>query len=417
MEKRYLTILGSTGSVGQASLEAYTSLNATASGGPFRLFALIARENSELLWQQILQYQPCYAILTKSERAEDLQARLKGYRDEKPDTQVLAGLESAVWACQTEAVSIVIAAASGHDTFPAMLAAIKSGKKILLANKESLIFGGEWLQQIFAQSTASIVPIDSEHNAIFQCLSSDLQVKVGRGVDLCKFGVEKVGLLATGGPFWGYSTEQLKRVTPEKACQHPVWRMGKKISVDCATLMNKALEYMEMVYLFGLPERAIEVQLHREAGIHGWVQYCDGHRLLHSSSPDMSLGVAYGISYPLRSASRPVGAVQKASWQDADNKMCLEPLCKEKVLALRLASYALKAGFWSPIVLNAANAWAVEAFLQKKIGFLSILELCERALDEFGRFNYPCDSLETKTKLDALTRRYCVKQLNLGKLA
>ena len=383
--KQKLVILGSTGSIGVNTLD-------VASRHPerFEVFALTAATRVELLFQQCLEFRPRFAVMTSPDRAAELSQRLKASGS---PTQVMAGPEALVEMASHEEVDMVMAAIVGAAGLGACLAAARSAKRLLLANKEALVVGGAFFMKAVQQGGATLLPIDSEHSAIFQSLPDDAQTWTQR--------IEKIILTASGGPFRTRKVSTLKDVLPEEACAHPNWVMGRKISVDSATMMNKALEVIEAHYLFGMPPEHLEVVIHPESIIHSMVQYKDHSIVAQLGTPDMRVPIAYGMSWPHRMES---GA-------QALNFETLKPMTFESVMehehpqrfpGLQLALHALRAPPGSTAVLNAANEVAVAAFLDLKIRFDQIAQVNQHLLSSMS-FEPPT-GLEDLIELDARSR-------------
>ena len=383
--KQKLVILGSTGSIGVNTLD-------VASRHPerFEVFALTAATRVELLFQQCLEFRPRFAVMTSFDHAAELSQRLKASGS---PTQVMAGPEALVEMASHEEVDMVMAAIVGAAGLGACLAAARSAKRLLLANKEALVVGGAFFMKAVQQGGATLLPIDSEHSAIFQSLPDDAQTWTQR--------IEKIILTASGGPFRTRKVSTLKDVLPEEACAHPNWVMGRKISVDSATMMNKALEVIEAHYLFGMPSEHLEVVIHPESIIHSMVQYKDHSIVAQLGTPDMRVPIAYGMSWPHRMES---GA-------QALNFETLKPMTFESVMehehpqrfpGLQLAWHALRAPSGSTAVLNAANEVAVAAFLDLKIRFDQIAQVNQHMLSSMS-FEPPT-GLEDLIELDARSR-------------
>jgi len=361
---RQLTVLGSTGSIGRNTLDVVSRCDNIS------VFALSAYRNSELLLSQCLQYKPRYAVLADPELHQHFKRLLaeSGCKTEFLDTE--DALESIA---AHEQVDVVMAAIVGAAGLASGLAAVSAGKRLLLANKESLIMSGKLFIEAAKQNNADIIPIDSEHNAIFQCLAetrSGFSVPDGRFVD-------KLVLTASGGPFLNTPKEALAEVTPEQACAHPKWSMGQKISVDSATLMNKGLELIEASFLFDLPGTAIDIVVHPQSIVHSMVYYRDGSVLAQLANPDMRVPIAYGLAFPDRMASG-------AEVLDLTRQPALE-FSKpdvDRFPCVSLGRAALEAGGTAPAVLNAANEIAVAAFLSNRLGFQQIPAIIEAVLSK-----------------------------------
>ena len=362
--KRQLTVLGSTGSVGRSTLDVVSRCDNIS------LFALSAYRNSELLLSQCLKHEPKYAVLVDREQHKDFKRLLavSGCKTEFLDTE-----DALEFVAAHEQVDVVMAAIVGAAGLSSGMAAVSAGKCLLLANKESLIMSGKLFIDTAKRNNADIIPIDSEHNAIFQCLAetrSGLSSTEGRFVD-------KLVLTASGGPFLNTPKKALAKVTPEQACAHPMWSMGRKISVDSASLMNKGLELIEASFLFDLPGTAIDFVVHPQSIVHSMVYYRDGSVLAQLANPDMRVPIAYGLAFPGRMASG-------AKVLDLTRQPALEfsEPDEDRFPCISLGRAALEAGGTAPAVLNAANEIAVAAFLSNRIGFQQIPAIIEAVLSK-----------------------------------
>ena len=349
-----LAILGSSGSIGKNALW-------VASRFPeeFRIFGLSVHSDIETLDEQVKKYSPQIACISDSEAANRfLSMRVHKSIDVYSEESGLEKLASH------RDVDIVVNAVVGFAGLRSTLAAARAGKRIALANKESMVAGGDLVNRTVKDYKAEIIPVDSEHSAIFQCL------KTGR-----KSEVRKLILTSSGGPFRKLPKKEFHKITVEQALTHPTWKMGKKITIDSATLMNKALEVIEAVYLFGLPPDKIEVVIHPQSVIHSMVEFIDGSIIAQLSRPDMRLPIQYALFYPER---RELNAADLTF----DGKFALdfEPPDENRFPSLRLARLALEMGQAAPAVFNAANEVAVEAFLNRRIGFREIFEVVEHTL-------------------------------------
>jgi 1-deoxy-D-xylulose-5-phosphate reductoisomerase len=357
-----ITILGATGSIGVSTLDVVARHPQR-----YRVFALTAHSNTAVLLGQCRQFQPQYAVMMDADAAEEL---VQALGKESLATQVLCGVEALERVSEHADVDIVMAAIVGAAGMRPALAAAKSGKKVLLANKETLVMAGHLFMEAVKHSGATLLPIDSEHNAIFQCLPSNFAS--GLGVS----GVTKILLTASGGPFRHHTYAQLASVTPEQALNHPNWTMGKKVTIDSATLMNKGLEVIEAHWLFGAAAEQIEVVIHPQSVIHSMVQYSDGSVLAELGNPDMRTPIAHALAWPERIAS---GVAPLDLFVTA--RLDFEAPDTTRFPCLRLAFEALQQGGTAPALLNAANEIAVEAFLQGKLAFLDIPRLIETVLE------------------------------------
>ena len=364
--RRRLTILGSTGSVGRQALDVVR-----AHPDRFDVVGLSAAGNAGLLMQQAVEFEPELVALE-----EPHHSAIGGF-----DCEVLAGTGSAERLGATP-VDVVLNAIVGFAGLAATVAALEAGNRVALANKESLVVGGEWVMDLAADNP--IIPVDSEHSAILQCLE-------GRG------RARGILLTASGGPFFEYEKARLVGVGPEEALKHPTWQMGPKITVDSATMMNKGLEVIEAHHLFGVSYDDVRVVVHRQSVVHGGVLLEDGSVILHAALPDMRLPIAFGILYPERVD---VGAAEIAF---GDASWTFEAPRDDLFRCLPLAVEAGRAGGAYPVALNAANEVAVEAFLAERIGFLQIAEVIEDVLDTLPSFGY-MRSLEAISAADRWAR-------------
>lgn len=388
-----LTLLGSTGSIGQSTL-AVVRLHPER----YRAFALSAYRQWEKLREQCREFQPEYAVVGDAEDAARLQADL---RDSNLKTEVLHGPEALCQVAAAGGGDTVVAAIVGAAGLPSALAAAKAGKKILLANKESLVMAGALFMRTAKENGAVILPIDSEHNAIFQSLPRDFSG------DWAKSGVKKLWLTASGGPFLDFSAEALMKVTPEQALNHPRWSMGQKISVDSATLMNKGLEVIEAHWLFAAPPEKIGVAVHPQSLVHSLVEYVDGAMLAQLGNPDMRAPIAHALAWPERVTS---GVDGLDLFQVA--RLDFRPPDTARFPCLNLAYAALAAGGVAPAILNAANEVAVAAFLERRVAFPGIFRAIDAVLD--AMLVTPADTLEAILSADAAARRLCAARLHSG---
>ncbi|NLW96362.1 1-deoxy-D-xylulose-5-phosphate reductoisomerase [Luteimonas wenzhouensis] len=384
-----VAVLGATGSIGGSALDVIAR-----HPGVMRASILAAGRNVAALVALCATHRPAHAVIG-DEAA--LPALRDGLREAGCATRAHAGDAALAALVAGDDCDTVVAAIVGAAGLESTLAAARAGKRLLLANKESLVLAGELLMQAARAGGATIVPIDSEHNAIFQCLH-------GRDADA---RVRRVTLTASGGPFRGRSRAELAGVTPAQAVAHPKWSMGPKISVDSATLMNKGLELIEARHLFGLPEDRLEVLVHPQSLVHSLVEFIDGSVLAQLGLPDMRTALAVGLGWPQRLESG-VGALDLAT----QGPLEFGPPDLETFPCLRLAREALRAGGTAPATLNAANEVAVSAFLQGRIGFLSIAALVEDALAAIAV--EPAASLEALRGIDARARRHAERAIATG---
>jgi 1-deoxy-D-xylulose-5-phosphate reductoisomerase len=360
-QPQYITILGATGSIGVSTLD-------VVARHPQRylVFALTANSNIEVLLEQCRRFQPQYAVVVDADAAERLRQKVVS---EGLATEVLCGVEAMELVSAHAQVDIVMAAIVGAAGMRPALAAAQSGKKVLLANKETLVMAGHLFMEAVKQSEATLLPIDSEHNAIFQCLPTTFAHGLSRS------GVTRILLTASGGPFRKHTLAQLAEVTPQQALNHPNWMMGRKVTIDSATLMNKGLEVIEAHWLFGATAEQIEVVIHPQSVIHSLVQYSDGSVLAELGNPDMRTPIAHALAWPERIAS---GVASLDLFATA--RLDFEAPDTLRFPCLRLAYEALSQGGTAPAILNAANEIAVEAFLQGRLPFLQISRLIEQVL-------------------------------------
>ncbi|MCB1669087.1 MAG: 1-deoxy-D-xylulose-5-phosphate reductoisomerase [Porticoccaceae bacterium] len=350
-----VTILGATGSIGVSTLDVLARHPES-----FEVFALTGHSRIAELAVQCRTVNPRYAVVADRERATELEQHLKGY---DLRTEVLSGVENLSYVAGHAEVDVVMAAIVGAAGLDPTLAAAAAAKKILLANKEVLVMAGAVFMDVVEKSGAVLLPVDSEHNAIFQCLP-DGYGKKNRG------GVSKILLSASGGPFRNTALQALSDVTPEQACAHPNWDMGRKISVDSATMMNKGLELIEACWLFDVSPEQVEVVIHPQSVVHSMVSYQDGSVLAQLGNPDMRTPIAHALAWPERmdSGVDPLDIV-------AIGQLAFEAPDLQRFPCLALAMQAAALGGVAPAVLNAANEIAVAAFLDESIGFMQIAEV------------------------------------------
>jgi 1-deoxy-D-xylulose-5-phosphate reductoisomerase len=361
-----VTILGSTGSIGVNTLDVISR-----NRDRYHVHSLTAHSNVQLLAKQCQQHRPAYAVLADESRLEELRDAL---RQLDTGTQVLTGEEGLIAVATENESDIVMAAIVGAAGLKPTLAAARAGKKILLANKESLVVAGSLFMQAAQAAGASILPVDSEHNAIFQSLPVNWQ----DGLAHC--GVERIILTASGGPFLDATDEEMHSATPGQACKHPNWRMGRKISVDSATLMNKGLELIEAHWLFGASPDQLEVVVHPQSIVHSMVAYCDGSVIAQMGTPDMRTPIAHALAWPDRIAA----GVEKLCLPQLGNLTFREPEF-HRFPCLQLAFDAMRAGASAPIILNAANEIAVQCFLDERIRFDQIAGVVAQVLERGGQ--------------------------------
>lgn len=360
-----ISILGSTGSIGTQTLEVADITN------EYKISALTAHKNVSLMEEQIRKYKPVVVCMTDENSAKDLKVRVKD-----TNTKVLSGIDGVCECASLSEVETVVTAIVGIAGLKPTMSAIKAGKRIALANKETLVTAGEIVMSAAKENNVEILPVDSEHSAIFQSISNQN-----------KF-LKKIIITASGGPFFGKKRSELSDVTPQMALKHPNWSMGAKITIDSATLVNKGLEIIEAMHLFNIPVEQIQPIVHRESIIHSMVEFCDGSVIAQLGVPDMKLPISYALSYPERTV--PVSneldlvSVGKLSFYDIDN---------EAFPSVNLAKKAANAGGVMCAVYNGANEAAVELFLSNKCRFTDITELIEKAMDK-------CPEVKTPTLED-----------------
>ena len=384
MTQQVLTILGSTGSIGESTLD-------VVSRHPekFRVFALAGHRQVDKLAAQCKQFRPEYAVVGDADHAAELEKKLK---QEGISTQVLYGSQALIDVASADEVSGVMCAIVGAAGLPSALAAAQKGKTIYLANKETLVVSGALFMETARQNSATVLPIDSEHNAIFQVLPRDY---TGR---LNEHGINSIILTASGGPFLNTDLSTFDSITPEQAVKHPNWSMGRKISVDSASMMNKGLELIEAHWLFNCPPEKLEVVIHPQSVIHSMVRYRDGSVLAQLGNPDMRTPIAYCLGLPERIDSGvgelDFGALSALTFQKPDF---------DRFPCLKLAYQAMNAGGAAPCVLNAANEVAVAAFLDKRIKFTDIAKVIAHCLaQDFSDGRHDIEGLLAQ---DAQTRR------------
>lgn len=390
MSRQRITILGATGSIGQSTLDVISRHPER-----YEVFALSAHDRIDALATLCLQYRPRYAVVSALDSAQKLKALLSVAQ---LDTEVLCG-EAALVAVASDAdVDTVMAAIVGAAGLLPTLAAVNAGKRVLLANKEALVMSGALFMQALNKGTATLLPIDSEHSAIFQCLPGDY--RCGSPAQ----NIERIILTASGGPFRDWTQADMQSVSPEQAVKHPKWSMGRKISVDSATLMNKGLELIEACWLFNMTPDKVQVVVHPESIIHSLVQYVDGSTMAQLGNPDMRTPIALGLAWPERI---PAGVSALDLLTTAS--LHFEAPDETRFPCLRLAREAMQAGGCAPAVLNAANEVAVAAFLDGQLRFTDIPVLIERTLTELPMM--PALELSTILAADRSAREQAIRLL------
>lgn len=376
MNKQRLAILGSTGSIGTQALDIIRQ-----HPDKFDVVALTANSNWKLLTEQIKEFKPRYALIADESHYADL-------KSEVTDVELFSGTKNLPKIASLPEADTVLNSLVGFAGFESTLEAIRAGKKIALANKESLVVGGELIIKELDKSEAELIPVDSEHSAMLQCL-------VGESMD----DIEKIIITASGGPFREFTIEQMKHVTVEQALNHPNWSMGAKITIDSSTMMNKGLEIIEAHWLFDIPMEKIEPVIHPQSIIHSMITFIDGSSKAQLGLPDMKVPIIYALSYPERLPLE----TPRMNWNETQN-LSFEPVDFIKFPCVKLAMDSIGKGGYAPAVLNAANEVAVERFLNKEIGYIHIPEIVEESLANI-ELN---DSLnfETLIEIDKETRNF-----------
>ncbi len=386
-----LCILGSTGSIGKSTLDVVR-----LHPEKFDIVSLSAHSSVNDMFDQCLEFRPNKVVMVSAKSAEMLKAKLLAANITHID--IRSGATALETIAQEPTTDTVMAAIVGSCGLLPTLAAVKAGKKVLLANKEALVTSGAIFIAAVKASGAQLLPIDSEHNAIFQCLPLNAQQQPGY-CDLASEGVSKVLLTGSGGPFRTWQREDLENVTPAQACAHPNWDMGRKISVDSATMMNKGLEFIEAKWLFNLAPEDIQVVLHPQSTIHSMVQYKDGSVIAQMGNPDMRTPIAHALSFPQRidSGVEPFDFFAAKSFEFEDVDFVKYP-------NLKLAIDACKSGQGACTALNAANEIAVDAFLNEKIKFTDIAKINETSVNKF--VSEQVTSIEDVVALDKIVRKF-----------
>ena len=381
--KKGVAILGSTGSIGVQALEVISEQDEL-----FRVEVLTANENCELLINQAKKHKPNSVVIVNEKKYQKVYSELNPL-----NIKVYAGSESLNQIVDSDEIDIVLTALVGYSGLLPTINAIKNRKKIALANKETLVVAGSLIKNLCEENSTEIIPVDSEHSAIFQCLAGEESNPI-----------EKIFLTASGGPFRGKKLDDLKNITKKQALKHPNWSMGAKITIDSATLMNKGLEVIEAKWLFDLSKEQIEVVVHPQSIIHSAVQFQDGSIKAQLGLPDMKLPIQYALGFPKRLSNR----FERFSFFDYPN-LTFEKPDLETFKNLALAYKAMEKGGNSPCVLNAANEIAVSAFLNDKIGFLNMADLIDNCLEKINFVKNP--SLEELIESDLETRNLATNYL------
>jgi len=383
---RGIAILGSTGSIGRNALRVIDAL-----GPEYGVVGLSAHSSIELLAEQVRCCKPAFVAVSNGEYAGRFRTLMDGW-----DAELLVGPDGLVELARSDGVDTVLTAVVGAAGLPSVLAAARTGKRLAIANKEPLVVAGELLTRIARDNGSMLLPVDSEHSAVFQAMQSGTASEI-----------RKVILTGSGGPFRGASRQDLERVTREQALSHPTWQMGPKITIDSATMMNKALEVIEARWLFDVPVEKIEVLIHPESIVHSLVEFVDGSVVAQLGEPDMCLPIQYALTYPKR-----VAGITKPLRLEEIGKLHFERPEPETFRALKLAYEVVRTGGTAPAVFNAANEAAVEAFLAGRIRFVQIVELIEHCLDthEVGR----ATTLEELLEADVWARTQVLSRLGQG---
>ena len=378
-----IAILGSTGSIGRNALRVIDAL-----GPRYQVSALSAHSNVRLLAEQAMQYKPKVIAVTNPDYDKELRELIGD-----SDIEIIPGSDGLIEIAQLEEVDIVLTAVVGSAGLPAVLAAARSGKQLAIANKEPLVIAGELLMKEAKDNGSTVLPVDSEHSAVFQAMQSGNREEVN-----------KIILTASGGPFRQASIEDIKNVSLEQALSHPVWDMGPKITIDSATMMNKAFEVIEARWLFDMPAEKIDVLIHPESIVHSLVEFVDGSVIAQLGEPDMCLPIQYALTYPAR-----VAGITRPLWLDKIGNLTFEKPNLEVFRALALGFEVARIGGTAAVVFNAANEAAVEEFLAGRINFVTIIELIENCLDKHNVKK--CVTLEELLEADSWARREVARSL------
>lgn len=381
--KKQIAILGSTGSVGTQALQVIEEHDDL-----YEAYALTARHNVELLAQQARKFMPAAVVIADESKYEELKERLKDL-----PVQVYAGTDAVCQIVESASIDIVLTAMVGYAGLRPTMNAIKAGKAIALANKETLVVAGDLINRMAGEYHAPILPVDSEHSAVFQCLAGERNSRI-----------EKVILTASGGPFRHYTAEQLATVTKEQALKHPTWHMGAKITIDSASMMNKGFEVIEAKWLFGVRPEQIEVVVHPQSIVHSMVQFEDGAVKAQLGAQDMRLPIQYAFSYPTRIHS----SFERLDFAQLGS-LTFEKPDTERFRNLALAYEALHQGGNMPCIVNAANEVVVAAFLQDRISFLGMSDVIAQTMQRVGYISSP--AYEDYVATDAEARRVALEMI------
>lgn len=384
---RRITVLGATGSIGQNTLDVIAR-----HPDDFQVFALTAHTQTQAMAELCIRHRPQFAVVGSEQGAAELTQLLAN----RVSTQVLSGEQALADVSAAPECDMVMAAIVGAVGLKPTLAAIDAGKTVLLANKEALVMSGQLFIDRAERAGACILPVDSEHNAIYQCLPNAAQQQVGC-MKLPEHGVQSILLTGSGGPFRDLPIDQLSQQSPDAACRHPNWSMGQKISVDSATMLNKGLEYIEARWLFNCTPEQLKVIVHPQSVIHSMVQYTDGSVLAQMGEPDMRTPIAHVLGYPERLES----GVRGLDFTQIEQLTFKQPDA-QRYPCLQLAIQACWEGQWATTALNAANEEAVAAFLEKRIGFTDIARVCDAVLQDMN--DTESDSLSALFSIDTRAR-------------
>jgi len=393
-----VAVLGSTGSIGVNTLDVLRRHR-----GRFRVVALSAGSNVQRLQEQCLEWRPPWVAMADAAAARQLRARLADGPAAR--VQVLAGADAIAGLAAHAEVNYVMAAIVGAAGLAPTLAAARAGKRVLLANKEALVMSGQLLMDAVRSGGAELLPVDSEHNAVFQCLPAGVCLGETAAAD-----VARILLTASGGPFRQTPPEALATVTPEQACRHPTWVMGRKISIDSATMMNKGLELIEACWMFGLPPQRVEIVIHPQSIVHSLVEYTDGSMLAQLGSPDMRVPIAHALAWPGQRLASGAPRLDLAGIA----RLEFQPPDAVRFPCLRLARDAMSEGGTATTILNAANEVAVSGFLAGHIAFTGIAPVIEDTLNRLGSSR--AESLEAILAADGTARSHAGQLLQEGRL-
>lgn len=377
MEKT-ITVLGSTGSIGKQTIDVARAKN-------IKINAIAANSSIDILEEQIREFRPKICAVANDSAAKDLKVRVAD-----TNTRILSGFEGVCEAAEAGGSEILVNSLMGRCGIVPTLIAIESGKHVAMANKEPIVAAGELILEKAFKKGVKVLPVDSEHSAIFQCLDSEH--------NSAKF-IKRLIITASGGPFYGKKREYLQNVTVEEALRHPTWSMGAKITIDSATLMNKGLEFIEAVRLFGVTPDMVDVTVHRQSIVHSMVEFIDGSVLAQMGHPDMRECIQFALTFPERSER-----ICKPLDFSSEFQLTFAPADEDTFSLLKLAKRAITLGRCAPAVMNSANEAAVELFLKKKISFTDIFDSVESALDNI---DYDCDvTVDNLERLDRVCREY-----------